>query len=194
MSPTSANIQQKSIYPKTPLWFYFCRSQKTLVKMNLSEANNTFMPDALTLRDGLYALFTCNLLVSLPANVYVLRLIARGPGGAVTPDLFAFNLSISEILFCVLSLNMMLHFWLRMPGAIGIPVLQCIIELMFISRTIFQGCICLERYLAVVHPTLFFRYVKKMMDRADIICEDRHFCSFTLQSPDNRIFLYLKNI
>lgn len=125
--------------------------------MNLSEANNTFTPDVLTFYHGATALFTCNLLVGLPANVYVVWLIVGGAGGAMAPELFALNLSISEILFCVLSLYVMLHFLLRMPMDIGILVLICSLQLMFMSRLIFQSCICLERYLAVVHPMVFLR-------------------------------------
>ncbi|XP_027132363.1 C-X-C chemokine receptor type 3 isoform X1 [Larimichthys crocea] len=45
-----------------------------------------------------------------------------------------------------------------MPMVFGIQLLQCVLQLMFISRPIFQSCICLERYLAVVHPTVFLRF------------------------------------
>lgn len=125
--------------------------------MNLSEANFNFTSDILFFYDGASALFACNFLVGLPANMYVVWLIAGGAGGPVASELFALNLSVSEILFCVFSLYMMLHFLLRMPVDVGMQMLQYVINLMFMSRPTFQSCICLERYLAVVHPTVFLR-------------------------------------
>lgn len=131
----------KTILSKTPLWFYFYRAQRTLelhclnrVKTNLSEAQHTFTSDVLTFYHGLTALLFYNLLVGLPANVYVVWLIVGGAGGAVALELFALKLSISEILFCILSLYVMLHLLLRMAMDIGILVLICSLQLMFMSQ------------------------------------------------------------
>lgn len=125
--------------------------------MNLSGDNKTLMLDQLTFFDGVTALLACNLFVGLPANVYVVWQIVCGAGGAVVSELFALNLAILEIIFCVSSLYMILHFMLRKAVSVGTLVLQCSLQLMFISRPVFQSCICVERYLAVVHPTMFIR-------------------------------------
>lgn len=125
--------------------------------MSLSGANNTLISGQLAFYDGVTALLGCNLLVGLPANVYVVWQIVCGPGGVVVSELFALNLAILEIIFCISSVYVMLHFMLRKVVSVGILVLQCFLQLMFISRPVFQSCICLERYLAVVHPTLFLR-------------------------------------
>ncbi|KAG8009680.1 hypothetical protein GBF38_019035, partial [Nibea albiflora] len=126
--------------------------------MNLSEDNYTFTLDSLYFYHGATGLFTCNFFMGLPINSYVVWLIASGSGGSAASELFALNLSVSEILFCISSLYMMLYFLLKMPMVAGIELLQCVLQLMFISRLIFQSSICLERYLAVVHPTVFLRF------------------------------------
>ncbi len=103
------------------------------------------------------ALFDCNFLVGLPANIYAVWLITSCVGGAIASELFALSLSVSETLSCVLSLYMMLHFLLRLPADVGMQMLQFVLHLMFVSQPVFQSCICLERYLAVVHPTILLR-------------------------------------
>ncbi|XP_044195189.1 lysophosphatidic acid receptor 6-like isoform X2 [Thunnus albacares] len=129
-----------------------------VVKMNLSEANHTSTSDFLTFYNGLGTLFGVNLVVGFPANVYMVRLLVSGAGRIVASELFALNLAISEILFGVSSAYLMLHFLLRMAPYTGMLLLQCFIRLMFFSRPIFHSCICVERYLAVVHPTVFLRF------------------------------------
>lgn len=125
--------------------------------MNLSGDNKTLISGQLNIYDGVTALLAGNLLVGLPANVYVVWQMVCRSGGAVVSELFALNLAILEIIFCVVSLYMIIVFMLRMAVRVGTLVLQCSLQLMFISRPVFQSCVCVERYLAVVHPTTFLR-------------------------------------
>lgn len=85
--------------------------------MNLSETNDTLTPDTFTFVYGVATLFSLNIFVGLPANVYVVSLICGGGRG--TPKLFAFNLALSEILFCFLSLYLLLHFLLNVSMGSG---------------------------------------------------------------------------
>ncbi|MEQ2215573.1 hypothetical protein XENOCAPTIV_002864 [Xenoophorus captivus] len=102
-------------------------------------------------------LLASNVLVGLPANIYVVWMITSQSSSPIISELFALNLAFAEILFGCSSFYVMVHFLLRMSEAVGILILQLFLQLMLISRPLFQTCICLERYMAVVHPTLFIR-------------------------------------
>lgn len=104
--------------------------------------------------NGITALLASNVLLGLPANGYVAWMIASESS---VSELFALNLAVAEILFGCSSFYAMLHFLPRMSEAVGVLVLKLFLQLMLISRPLFQTCICLERYMAVVHPTVFIR-------------------------------------
>ncbi|XP_060920298.1 uncharacterized protein LOC132994140 [Labrus mixtus] len=127
--------------------------------MNQSEDNSTFYMDYSYYFNGLRGLFSCNFFFSLPANIYVVRQIAGGGDGAVASEFFALNLSTAQLLFCILSVvYMLLNGLLRMDLNVGNILLMVIFELMLLSPAVFQGWISLERYMAVVHPTIFLRF------------------------------------
>lgn len=97
-----------------------------------------------------------NLLISLPLNSYVVWLIttevrARG----VYTEFFALHLALSDILFCFSSplIPVVTH-----SG--HVPLLQAqgfFAGFLTTARPLFQTSICVERYLAVVHPVLFVK-------------------------------------
>lgn len=100
------------------------------------------------------AITAVNLVLSLPTNVWVVWLIARGAGGTLEAEFFPLSLAVFEILFCLLCIFKFLNifflsvdFWSAFAYGFlwsGRPVLQC--------------CICMEQFLAVVHPVLFLKY------------------------------------
>lgn len=107
--------------------------------------------------NGVTVLLASIVLLGLPANGYVFWMIASASSGPVVSELFALNLAGAEILFGCSSFYVMLHFLLRMSEGVGVLVLKLFLQLMLISRPLFQSCICLERFMAVVHPTVFIR-------------------------------------
>ncbi|XP_067341729.1 chemokine XC receptor 1-like [Channa argus] len=125
--------------------------------MNTSAANKTLVSAQTYFYNGITGLLACNVFVSLHANVYIVWQRVYGAGGAVVSELFALNLAVSEIIFCLSSLYVMIQIVLKKTMSTAMLVLQCFIQLMFISRPVFQSCICLERYLAAVHPTTYLR-------------------------------------
>eukprot|EP00063_Salmo_salar_P090472 XP_014065307.1 PREDICTED: proteinase-activated receptor 3-like [Salmo salar] len=108
----------------------------------------------------LTASYAINIILGLPANVYILWLILTGAGGTMASEFFALNLTVSEILFCLfnavriaeLQSDKYVHSNLVHKAA------SFSFGLIFSGRPLFQCCICLQRYLAVVHPVVFLKY------------------------------------
>ena len=97
-----------------------------------------------------------NLLLGIPTNCYVLWLIKSGAGGTIASEFFALNLSVSDIMSTVSDM-----LYLILPNQDSFPVVQLFsffVGVFYAARPLFQACICLERYLAVVHPVVFLRY------------------------------------
>ncbi len=95
-----------------------------------------------------------NLIVALPENLYVIWLIVTGAGNGVASEFFSLNLSVCEILLCLQSLLFLLSrafpsLLLVVGYLLGIPTT---------GRALFQCLICVECYLAVVHPVTFLKY------------------------------------
>lgn len=96
-------------------------------------------------------------LISVPANSCVLKLMVSSPGFWTNRmGMSEFHMVLSELLFgfvgvplLVLSLNM------KAPLTYIVVKVICII---FMARVQFQSTVCLERFVAVVHPVLYLRY------------------------------------
>ncbi|KAL1023721.1 hypothetical protein UPYG_G00045130 [Umbra pygmaea] len=102
-----------------------------------------------------------NIVFCLPINVYVLRLIVIGERAMVVSDIFALNLTVSDMLTCVASLMFILNNHINGPEVERGPLWNTATffkSFILAGRPLFQCCICLERYLAVVHPVTFLMY------------------------------------
>ena len=97
-----------------------------------------------------------NLVVGLPSNGYVLWLIVSGAGGTMALEFFALNLAVSEILFCSSNVLHLVNIYVPSLGLYSFVAFSS--GLLTLGRSLFQTFICLERYLAVVHPVVFLRY------------------------------------
>ncbi len=103
-------------------------------------------------------------LVGLPIHFYVLWLIVTGTESGVASVFFKLNLSVCEIGICVESLIFILSFCFS-----SLKKLICfLIGLAVTGRPLFQCLICVERYLAVVHPVTFLKY--KPLRYSDLLC------------------------
>jgi len=93
-------------------------------------------------------------LCDLPTYVYVTWLIVTGTGNGLAAEFFNLNLAVCEIFICVESILSHLMFkvkilWIFVGFLDGLGIT---------GRPLFQCLICVERYLAVIHPVNFLKY------------------------------------
>ena len=125
--------------------------------MNISETNSSSLAALNAQITSIYtASCTINIFLGLPTNVYVLWLILTGAGGTMASDFFSLNLAVSEVLYCLFSVFVLVN------NHIPTTALAYLADFSFgflsAGRPLFQCCICVERYLAVVHPVVFLKY------------------------------------
>ncbi|KAM9307103.1 proteinase-activated receptor 3-like [Pholidichthys leucotaenia] len=94
-----------------------------------------------------------NMFLGIPANLRVLWLITKNKCNSSTSDIFAFHLAIVDVLFCFI-------FPLELVNTVFITNSNIwYIQLFFYSlkdfSPLFLLCICLDCYMAVVHPITF---------------------------------------
>ncbi|XP_052393912.1 uracil nucleotide/cysteinyl leukotriene receptor-like [Carassius gibelio] len=97
-----------------------------------------------------------NFLFGLPAHPYVIWLIITGTGSGVASEFFILNLSVCEIGNCLNSLFTVLD---NSSWFSSVTLLTYfLVGLAITGRPLFQCLMCVERYLAVVHPVTFLKY------------------------------------
>ncbi|XP_026052453.1 C-C chemokine receptor type 8-like [Carassius auratus] len=92
-------------------------------------------------------------LFSFPTHCYVIWLIVGSRSG-VALEFFNLNLSVCEIGICLNSLFFILSRWFSCLEFLD----QFLAGFTFTGRPLFQCLMCVERYLAVVHPVTFLKY------------------------------------
>ncbi|XP_073791506.1 P2Y purinoceptor 8-like [Danio rerio] len=99
-------------------------------------------------------LFTLNVLLGPPTHFYILWLIITGAKSKIASEFFNLNLSICEIGNCLNSL-----FYLLKSMCSSLLTLVIFVQgLAVTGRPLFQCLMCVERYLAVVHPVTFLKF------------------------------------
>ncbi|XP_056587659.1 proteinase-activated receptor 3-like [Triplophysa dalaica] len=94
-----------------------------------------------------------NILFAFPTNSYVIWLIIKG-SESFASEFINVNLSVCEILICLYCFFKILAFWFLSL----LPVAIYFHGLLNAGRPLFQCLMCVERYLAVVHPVTFLKY------------------------------------
>ncbi|XP_043091999.1 C-C chemokine receptor type 8-like [Puntigrus tetrazona] len=120
-----------------------------------SETSTNTTSDSLSLLDYLeVCVYGINFLFGLPTHSYVLRLIVTGTASGVASEFFILNLSVCEIGICLNALVLVLSLWFTSL----VPFELFLVGFTMAGRPLFQCLICVERYLAVVHPVTFLKY------------------------------------
>ncbi|KAL2088335.1 hypothetical protein ACEWY4_015234 [Coilia grayii] len=123
--------------------------------MNGSFVNDSHPDSIAHATQGIYTTaYSIYFLLGLPVNIYILRQIVIET--TMTSEFFTLNLVLCEIIFCLKSPLLLLHFYV-IPSTLG-DVLEFFDGFNGMGRPLFQTCICAERYLAVLHPVLFLKY------------------------------------
>jgi len=100
-----------------------------------------------------------SLVFGLPTHSYVIWLIITGTGNGVASELFMLNLSVCEMIHCLFAL-IYLHKEIRTTyqESVSLITLRILTGNIITIRPLFQCLMCVERYLAVVHPVTFLKY------------------------------------
>ncbi|XP_039545559.1 chemokine XC receptor 1-like [Pimephales promelas] len=101
-----------------------------------------------------FCIYSSSFGFGLPTHSYVIWLIITGAGSGVASEFFILNLSISEIGFCVNCLTFVLSVWFSFIMKFKLFLAGLITT----GRPLFQCLMCVECYLAVVHPVAFLKY------------------------------------
>ncbi|KAG9277400.1 G-protein coupled receptor 35-like [Astyanax mexicanus] len=102
------------------------------------------------------SVYSSNILLVLPLNIYVIVLLFPRRCVIEPSDIFSLNQAVVETFFMFLApfhglCSLSLHLCLFKP-------LGFLLATSMASRCTLQCFVCLERYLAVVHPVTFLRY------------------------------------
>ncbi|XP_048036477.1 somatostatin receptor type 5-like [Megalobrama amblycephala] len=99
-------------------------------------------------------LHSISFVFGLPTHTFVTWFIMTRTASGFALEFFFLNLSVSEIGNCLNSLINLQLFWYS-----GLSTLKnCLTGLTITGRPLFQCLICVEHYLAVVHPVTFLKY------------------------------------
>ncbi|KAJ8000845.1 hypothetical protein DPEC_G00184620 [Dallia pectoralis] len=99
-------------------------------------------------------------LLGTPALVWCLWISLRESisGGLTPTQIFPINLFIVEVVFCVQGLCRVIYYSFIHNNIVLNQLLYALFLIAWICRPVFQSCICVERYMAVVQPVAFIKY------------------------------------
>ncbi len=101
-------------------------------------------------------MLTFNFLSGIPTHAYVIWLIITGTGSGFALEFFNLNMAVCGIFFSVDSLLTLVTKWFPFPSLTAVT--QFLFGLVVSGHPLFQCLICVERYLAVVHPVIFLKF------------------------------------
>ncbi|XP_069041556.1 C-X-C chemokine receptor type 2-like [Lepisosteus oculatus] len=140
-------------------------TSSTTLFNNLSMANMTQKPwnafgECEEWKAGILYSISVEILISvlgLPINVMVLQILLSNTSDSSTTDIFIFNLAVLDAFFSILVLLDFLNLFLFNKENIWY-IQQFCYGLKDMGGPLLLCCICLDRYMAVLHPITFTRF------------------------------------
>ncbi|XP_026052452.1 chemokine XC receptor 1-like [Carassius auratus] len=126
-----------------------------MVNFTTPEASTNSTTQSIGILDGLnICVYSIGFLFGLPSQSYIIWLIITRTANGVATELFILNLSACEIGICLNYFLYALSYLFLHLSTLKLFFLGLSIT----GRPLFQCLICVERYLAVVHPVTFLKY------------------------------------
>ncbi|XDV38343.1 hypothetical protein PO909_007782 [Leuciscus waleckii] len=126
------------------------------VNFTSAVSTNSILQSSGLLASVRHVVHSINFLFGLPTHSYVIWLIITGTGSGVASGFFNLNLSVCEIVSCLNSLFSVLTIFNWLSSLTNVTYF--LIGFAITGRPLFQCLICVERYLAVVHPVTFLKF------------------------------------
>ncbi len=139
-----------------------------------------------------------SILFGIPTHFYVIWLTVTGTESGVASEFFNLNLTFCEIGICLNSLLYVIYHYTRISHLIRLA--WFLLGPFITGRPLFQCLICVERYLAVVHPVTFLKF-KPLRYR--VICSTAVwiitlgsclFCMFSTEQFNLQSYIYFYSI
>ncbi len=152
-----------SLHINTSLFLYIAFVTVSAIleteEMNSTEAStNSTTLEHFLWPSSIVDMFVCsiNFLIGFPVHSYIIWLIVTGTGSGVASEFFNINLSICELWT---SFNCLLSVLSTSTNFVQLMALSSFLAGVIVAgRPLFQSLICVERYLAVVHPVIFLKF------------------------------------